>query len=125
MSSLNDELIEAYKQIRINISKNPDDKEYIINEYIDLVNKFNYLNNQDDYSNNNNNNNNNKEFAKMLKNPLEISIYNNFQKYHKEEPNINNPILNKSISDTDTKITNSKTQKQSINELVGVFAYNK
>ena len=102
MSSLNDELIEAYKQIRINISKNPDDKEYIINEYIDLVNKFNYLNNQDDYSNN-----------------------NNFQKYHKEEPNINNPILNKSISDTDTKITNSKTQKQSINELVGVFAYNK
>ena len=120
MSSLNDELIEAYKQIRINISKNPDDKEYIINEYIDLVNKFNYLNNQDDYSNNNNNN---KEFAKMLKNPLEISIYNNFQKYHKEEPNIINPILNKSISDT--KITNSKTQKQSINELVGVFAYNK
>ena len=120
MSSINDDLIRAYKNTRTLISKDPDNKDVIISEYIDLVNKLNNCNKpqQSDY-------NHKTEFSKMLKNPLEISIYNNFQKYHKEEPNIINPILNKSISDTDTKITNSKTQKQSINELVGVYAYNK
>ena len=52
----------------------------------------------------------------MLKNPLEISIYNNFQRYNNEPQNIN-PILNKNIEG------NIKTPEESINELVDVSTY--
>jgi hypothetical protein len=45
--------------------------------------------------NNNNPNDANSELYKMLKNPLEISIYNNFQRYNdKPNKNIINPIIN-------------------------------
>ena len=37
MSSMNDDLIRAYKNARKLIEENPDNKEQIINEYIDLV----------------------------------------------------------------------------------------
>ena len=73
----NEDLIRAYKKTRKLIEEEPNNKDNIINEYIDLVQKIN-----DNNSNNNNNNSINPELSKMLKNPLEIAIYNNFQKYN-------------------------------------------
>jgi hypothetical protein len=110
MSSINDDLIRAYKNTRNLISKDPANKDIIISEYIDLVNKLNNCNKpqQPDY-------NHKTEFSKMLKNPLEISIYNNFQRYN-DEPHIINPILTKAPIKT-------KTSNDSINELADVSAY--
>jgi hypothetical protein len=70
-------LINAYKRARELIAETPEDKEYIINEYIDLVEKIN------NYYNGgaNINNDGSSSLANMLKNPLEIEIYNNFQRY--------------------------------------------
>jgi len=70
-------LINAYKGARELIAETPEDKEYIINEYIDLVEKIN------NYYNGgaNINNDGSSSLANMLKNPLEIEIYNNFQRY--------------------------------------------
>jgi|688.fasta_scaffold415072_2 hypothetical protein len=76
----NDNLILAYKNMRELIKNTPNDKDNIINEYVDLVEKINNYNNN---NNNNNNYNTNYEMQNMLKkNPLEINIYNNFQKYN-------------------------------------------
>jgi len=72
----NEVLIRAYKKTRKLIEEEPNNKDNIINEYIDLVQKIN------DNNSNNNNNSINPELSKMLKNPLEIAIYNNFQKYN-------------------------------------------
>jgi hypothetical protein len=73
-------LINAYKKARDMIAETPDNKDNIVNAYIDLVEKIdNYYNGGN--NNNNNNNNNNKDLSNMLKNPLEIEIYNNFQQY--------------------------------------------
>jgi hypothetical protein len=70
-------LINAYKRARELIAETPEDKENIINEYIDLVEKIN------NYYNGgaNINNDGSSSLANMLKNPLEIEIYNNFQRY--------------------------------------------
>lgn len=107
MSSINDHLIRAYKNTRKLIEDNPSNKELIINDYIDLVNKLN--------NNNKPRNNNNNEFAKMLKNPLEISIYNNFQRYNNDpNNNIINPILNN---------PNTRTHEDYIRALAEVSEY--
>jgi hypothetical protein len=112
MSYVNDELIIAYKETRNMIAQKPDEKERILIDYIDLVNKINN-NYQQQQRGVSGYNNHNAEFSKMLKNPLEISIYNNFQRYNDDgEPdNIINPILNKNIA-------NKKTQRESLLELV-------
>jgi hypothetical protein len=116
MSYVNDDLIRAYKETRNIISNNaPEDKERIINEYIDLVKKINA--NAEKQQQGSYGYNHNTEFSKMLKNPLEISIYNNFQRYNDEPQNNINPILNKNIESI------SKTPEESINELVGVSTY--
>jgi hypothetical protein len=98
MSSINEELINAYKEARKSINSNKDKKIDYIKEYIDLVIKFdNIMNNNP--NNLNNPNNTNSELYKMLKNPLEISIYNNFQRYNdKPNKNIINPIINPIIN---------------------------
>lgn len=115
MSSMNDDLIKAYKNTRKLIEKNPDDREQIINEYIDLVDKINnYYNPQ---NNHNNQNNHNKELSKMLKNPLEISIFNNFQKYN---GNPNNNIINPLLNNPDF---NNTSQKDSITQLANLSSY--
>ena len=100
MSSINDDLIRAYKNATKLILENPNNKNNIINEYIDLVYKIsgNSNNNANDNdnanSNGNSNDNGNSELSKMFKNPLEISIYNNFQRYNDgTTDNIINPIL--------------------------------
>jgi hypothetical protein len=97
MSSINEELINAYKEARKSINSNKDKKIDYIKEYIDLVIKFdNIMNNSyNAIKANNNPNDTNSELYKMLKNPLEISIYNNFQRYNdKPNKNIINPIIN-------------------------------
>jgi hypothetical protein len=72
-------LINAYKKARDMITETPDNKDNIINAYIDLVEKIdNYYNGG---RSGNNYENDNKGLASMLKNPLEIEIYNNFQQY--------------------------------------------
>ena len=111
MSSMNDKLIQAYKITRKLIEENPDNKEQLINEYIDLVEKIHYY-----YKSNKKNNNN--EFAKMLKNPLEISIFNNFQRYNGDpNNNIINPIINPDF--------NTKSRNDYINALADVNSYGK
>ena len=85
------ELINAYKNARNLISQTPADKDKIISDYIDLVIKIT------DYNNNDGNNNN--QLGSMLKNPLEIAIYNNFQKYGTNHDDLNNnkkPTYNES-----------------------------
>jgi len=112
MSSMNDKLIQAYKITRKLIEENPDNKEQLINEYIDLVEKIHY------YYKSNKKNNNNNEFAKMLKNPLEISIFNNFQRYNGDpNNNIINPIINPDF--------NTKSRNDYINALADVNSYGK
>jgi len=110
MSSMNDDLIRAYKNTRKLIEENPDNKEQLITEYIDLVEKINY------YYNSHNNNKN--ELSKMLKNPLEISIFNNFQRYNGDpNNNIINPIINPDF--------NTKSRNDYINALADVNIYGK
>ena len=110
MSSINDDLIRAYKNTRNLILKDPNNKYLIINEYIDLVNKLNNCNKpqQPNY-------NHKTEFSKMLKNPLEISIYNNFQRYN-DDQHIINPILTKTPVKT-------KTSYESVKELADISVY--
>jgi len=92
MASNNDDLIGAYKKALNKINEDKINKNLYINEYIDLVLILNKIpNNLIPNNNPNNNNPNNNELYKMLKNPLEISIYNNFQRYN-DKPN--NPIIN-------------------------------
>jgi hypothetical protein len=80
----NQELINAYKNARNLITQTPADKDKIINDYIDLVVKINDYNNNNTYNNSTNN-----DFSSMLKSPLEIEIYNNFQKYGNDNNNQN------------------------------------
>jgi hypothetical protein len=104
MTSINNDLIIAYKNTRNLITQYPEIKEKIINEYIDLVDIiYNY--NQTPI---NTTNNTNSELGKMFKNPLEISIYNNFQRYN--DDNIINPIIKKPVIDNKTARENSMKQ---------------
>jgi len=99
MASNNDDLIGAYKKALNKINEDKINKNLYINEYIDLVLILNKIpNNLIPNNNPNNNNPNNNELYKMLKNPLEISIYNNFQRYN-DKPN--NPIINPASTTND------------------------
>jgi hypothetical protein len=82
----NEDLIRAYKNARELIKKNPENKDVIINEYIDLVEKINLYTSKSSSSASSTNN----ELSKLLKNPLEIAIYNNFQKFNDDNNDDNN-----------------------------------
>jgi hypothetical protein len=82
----NEDLIRAYKNARELIKKNPENKDVIINEYIDLVEKINLYTSKSSSSASSTNN----ELSKLLKNPLEIAIYNNFQKFNDDNNDNNN-----------------------------------
>lgn len=84
----NEDLIRAYKNARKLIEEDPNNKDNIINEYIDLVDKINNNVNNDKI-----NNSINPELSKMFKNPLEIAIYNNFQKYNDKTDKNNDNII--------------------------------
>jgi len=82
----NEDLIRAFKNARELIKKNPENKDIIINEYIDLVEKINLYTSKSSSSASSTNN----ELSKLLKNPLEIAIYNNFQKFNDDNNDDNN-----------------------------------
>jgi len=68
-------LIDAYKQLRVNITKEPTKKNALIIQYMDAV---------DNYTKNNllvtNEFDNEEQMKSLLKSPLEINIYNNYKK---------------------------------------------
>ena len=68
-------LIDAYKQLRVNITKEPAKKNALIIQYMDAV---------DNYTKNNllvtNDSDNEIQMKSLLKSPLEINIYNNYRK---------------------------------------------
>jgi len=95
----NEDLIRAYKNARELIKKNPENKDVIINEYIDLVEKINLYTSKSSSSASSTNN----ELSKLLKNPLEIAIYNNFQKFNDDNnDNDNNDNHRKNNSKEDS-----------------------
>jgi hypothetical protein len=99
MTSINDVLINSYREANILILKDPANKNNIISEYIDLVYKV-YTESNGGGDGAGVNANDNSELSKMLKNPLEISIYNNFQRYNDgTNDNIINPILKNNNND--------------------------
>jgi hypothetical protein len=82
----NEDLMRAYKNTRKLIQDEPTNKDTIINEYIDLVEKINLYTSKSSSSASSTNN----ELSKLLKNPLEIAIYNNFQKFNDDNNDDNN-----------------------------------
>jgi hypothetical protein len=96
----NEDLIRAYKNARELIKKNPENKDVIINEYIDLVEKINLYTSKSSSSASSTNN----ELSKLLKNPLEIAIYNNFQKFNDD----NNDNDNNDNNNDNHRKNNSK-----------------
>jgi len=100
----NEDLMRAYKNTRQLIKEDPENKDAIINEYIDLVNVINTYETSSKSSSTNN------ELSKMLKNPLEIAIYNNFQRY-KDDDN-NDDLMNKK---------SKKTKEDSANFLASIY----
>jgi hypothetical protein len=68
-------LIDVYKQLRINIAKDPTKKNALIIQYMDAV---------DNYTKNTllvtNESDNEVQMKSLLKSPLEINIYNNYKK---------------------------------------------
>ena len=69
----NDDLLKAYKNTRELIKEDPKNKDAIINEYINLVDIINNY----EKSSKSISSSTNKELSKILKNPMEIAIYNN------------------------------------------------
>lgn len=92
----NEDLIRAYKNTRKMIEQDMQNKETIINEYIDLVDKINYY----DTSSKSISKDTNVELGKMFKNPIEIAIYNNFQKYNDKFKNQNSYNNENSINES-------------------------
>jgi len=101
----NEDLMRAYKNTRQLIKEDPENKDAIINEYIDLVNVINTYETSSKSSSTNN------ELSKMLKNPLEIAIYNNFQRYNDDDDN-NDDLKNKK---------SKKTKEESANFLASIY----
>lgn len=101
-------LITAYKNTRILIARDTNNKNNIIKEYIDLVLKFTSKPQQ---SFNNNNNNNNK-----IPDSQDISIYNNFNA-------IPNNYVNNKMTGVNKVVDITKTSDRSIQELASTFNY--
>ena len=95
----NEDLIRAYKNTRKLIQDEPTNKDSIINEYIDLVDKINTY----EISSKTISSSTNTELSKMFKNPLEIAIYNNFQRYNDDYDYIDNSKKNKNSTEDSTK----------------------
>jgi hypothetical protein len=84
----NEDLIKAYKKTRALIKDEPKNKETIINEFIDLVVKINtYDTSSKSISSTNN------ELRYLFKNPIEIAIYNNFQR-NNDDNDLNTNAIN-------------------------------
>ena len=68
-------LIDAYKQLRINITKEPTKKNDLIIQYMTTVD--NYIKSTLLVTNESDNE---QQMKSLLKSPLEINIYNNYRK---------------------------------------------
>jgi hypothetical protein len=100
----NEDLMRAYKNTRKLIQDEPTNKDTIINEYIDLVDKINtYETSSKSISNSTNN-----ELGKMFKNPLEIAIYNNFQRYNDNDNDNEDSKKKKEIDSNSSKQDSTK-----------------
>lgn len=109
----NEDLTRAYKNTRKLIQDEPTNKDVIINEYIDLVDKINtYETSSKSISSSTNN-----ELSKMFKNPLEIAIYNNFQRYNDDYDYKNDSKRNNNIN------TNTNTTEDSTKFLASLYDY--
>jgi hypothetical protein len=109
-------LINAYKRARELIAETPQDKEYIINEYIDLVEKINNYYNGGGASAGGGNDGGG--LANMLKNPLEIEIYNNFQRY-----GVGSSVPMSAVLPQDGPATQQLTFEQGADILLNVSEY--
>jgi hypothetical protein len=86
-------LIDAYKQLRSNIAKNPTQKNALIIQYMDIVDNYTkkslLVTNEED---------NSDQIRSLLKNPFEVNIYNNYKKesedYYKTATQSKQDILN-------------------------------
>jgi len=86
-------LIDAYKQLRSNIAKNPTQKNALIIQYMDIVDNYTkkslLVTNEED---------NSDQIRSLLKNPFEVNIYNNYKKesedYYKTAAQSKQDILN-------------------------------
>jgi hypothetical protein len=109
-NEINSKLIDAYKNAKKLIKQDPNNKQFIIKNYIDLVLKFN------NYSSSKNNND------EGLPSSSDINIYNNFNTNPNNMMNgVDNIINNTNKKNKYVDIT--KTSQRSIQELASIFNY--
>lgn len=110
-NEINSKLIDAYKNAKKLIKQDPNNKQFIIKNYIDLVLKFN---NYSSFKNNNND--------EGLPSSSDINIYNNFNTNPNNMMNgVDNIINNTNKKNKYVDIT--KTSQRSIQELASIFNY--
>jgi hypothetical protein len=111
-NDVNSKLIDAFKNAKKLISQDPNNKQNIIRDYIDLVLKLN------NYSSNNNENSSS-----------DINIYNNFNTIPNDLMNGYDNIMNNTNSmnrmnrNNNNYIDITKTSTNSIQELASAFNY--
>lgn len=112
-NDINIKLISAFKNARNLLIQEPNNKQNIIREYIDLVLKFNNYPPKLQVSNKNN------EQSTSSLTPSDINIYNNF---NAPQNNMTNGIDN--INRNNNKVVDiTKTSTRSIQELASTFNY--
>ena len=105
-NDVNTKLIDAFKNAKKLISQDPNNKQNIIRDYIDLVLKLN------NYSSNNNDNSSSSD----------INIYNNFNTIPNDLMNGYDNIMN-NRNNNNNYIDITKTSRNSIQELASAFNY--
>ena len=106
-NDVNLKLIDAYKNAKKLITQDPNNKQNIIRNYIDLVLKLN------NYSSNNNDNSSSSD----------INIYNNFNTIPNDLMNGYDNIMNNRNNNNNNYIDITKTSRNSIQELASAFNY--
>jgi len=105
-NDVNSKLIDAFKNAKKLITQDPNNKQNIIRDYIDLVLKLNNY-----YSNNNDNSSSS-----------DINIYNNFNTIPNDLMNGYDNIMN-NTNKKNNYIDITKTSSSSIQELASAFNY--
>jgi len=105
-NDVNSKLIDAFKNAKKLITQDPNNKQNIIRDYIDLVLKLN------NYSSNNNDNSSSSD----------INIYNNFNTIPNDLMNGYDNIMN-NTNKKNNYIDITKTSSNSIQELASAFNY--
>ena len=111
-NDINIKLISAFKNAKNLIIQEPNNKQNIIRDYIDLVLKFNNYPPRLQISNN--------EPSTSLLTPSDINIYNNFNAPHND---MMNGVDNINRNNKNNYIDITKTSTRSIQELASTFNY--